>query len=151
MNQWLIDQSWNALERCVITGLKIMKKDLASSLHCSGTTIEHEACATPESYIRKRWRQNRYENLYDTVSIHDSIVNVCSWHTTSQVPRWTYFDWYILGTNLGIPGKILKVIQNGDGLNVFMTHMLEMWLDTGEAMREQLEHALTVVALATKG
>ena len=26
-----------------------------------------------------------------------------------------------------------------------MTHMLEMWLDTGEATWEQLEHALTVV------
>ena len=26
-----------------------------------------------------------------------------------------------------------------------MTHMLEMWLHTGEATWEQLEHALTVV------
>ena len=62
----------------------------------------------------------------------------------------SYFDWYILGTNLGIPGKILKVIQNRDGLNVFMTHMLEMWLDTGEAMWEQLEHDLTVVGKELK-
>ena len=54
-------------------------------------------------------------------------------------------DWYMLGTSLGIPGKILKRIQNRAGLYVFLTNMLEMWLDTGEATWEQLEHALTVV------
>lgn len=55
------------------------------------------------------------------------------------------FDWFMLGTHLGIPGKILKRIQDRGGLYVFMTNMLEMWLDTGEATWEQLEHALTVV------
>ena len=54
-------------------------------------------------------------------------------------------EWFLLGTNLGIPGKILRRIQNRDGLNVFMTNMLEMWLNTGEATWEQLEGALTVV------
>ena len=54
-------------------------------------------------------------------------------------------EWFLLGTHLGIPIKILRRIKDRDGLYVFMTNMLEMWLDTGEATWEQLEHALTVV------
>ena len=54
-------------------------------------------------------------------------------------------DWYMLGINLGVPGKKLKQIQDRDGLYVFMTNVLEMWLDTGEATWEQLEHALDVI------
>ena len=54
-------------------------------------------------------------------------------------------DWFQLGTNLGISVEYLKRIENRDGLNLFMINMMEMWLNTGKATWEQLEHALTVV------
>ena len=54
-------------------------------------------------------------------------------------------EWFQLGTNLGISVENLRRIESRGGLNLFMINMMEMWLKTGEATWEQLEHALTVV------
>ena len=51
-------------------------------------------------------------------------------------------SWYLFGSALKIPVKVLNEIQNKGGMRSFMMAMLGEWLNTGNATWEQLQQAL---------
>ena len=54
-------------------------------------------------------------------------------------------SWYLFGSALKIPVKVLNEIEDKGGMRRFMMAMLGEWLNTGNATWEQLQQALVNV------